>query len=161
MPMGVVAKRASAGPEAATTLPAVADLYTVGVFTGVGVAVGVLAAGLLAGVRLGLLAAVLVAVGVAVALGLALADVEEAIGGGIGGLAGAAGAGVLVRGALRHGGARVATGALLGVAAVVLAVVAFIPVLGYLEALALPALGARLRRRGTRRFAGLRTLARD
>jgi hypothetical protein len=161
MPIAVAAKRRAAAPEAATTLRAVTDLYTVGVFTGFGVAVGVLVAGLLAGLRLGVLGAVVVSVAIGVALGLALADLEEAIGGGIGGLAGAAGAGVLVRGALRHGGARVATGALLGVAAVVLAVLAFIPVLGYVEALALPALGARLRRRGTRRFAGLRTLARD
>ncbi|HET7854873.1 MAG TPA: hypothetical protein VFL41_00290 [Gaiellaceae bacterium] len=157
----MAAKTGAATPEAATTLRAVTDLYTVGVFTGFGVAVGVLAAGLLAGLRLGVLGAVLVASAIGVALGLALADVEEAIGGGIGGVAGAAGAGVLVRGALRHGGARVATGALLAVSAVVLAVFALVPVVGYLEAVALPALGARLRRRGDRRFAGLRTLARD
>lgn len=133
----------------------------VGVFTGFGVAVGVLAAGLLAGVRLGVTFALVVAAGVGAALGLALAGGEEAIGGGIGGVAGALGAGVLVQGALRHGGARVATGALLGVAAVILAVLAFVPVLGYAEALALPVLGARLRRRRSRRFAGLRMLARD
>jgi hypothetical protein len=147
--------------EPATTLLAVTELYTVGVFMGIGVAVGVLLAGLLAGTRLGAVAAVALAAAVGVAAGLGLADVEESVGGGLGGLAGAAGAGVLVGGALRHGGARIATGALLGLSAVVLAILAFVPALGYLEALALPALGARVRRRGGRRFAGLRTLARD
>jgi hypothetical protein len=36
-----------------------------------------------------------------------------------------------------------------------------VPALGYLEAVALPALAARLRRRSPERYAGLRTLARD
>jgi len=36
-----------------------------------------------------------------------------------------------------------------------------VPFLGYLEALALPALAARARRREPERYAGLRTLARD
>jgi hypothetical protein len=137
------------------------ELYSVGVFCGFGVAVGVLAAGLLAGVRVGTALAVAAAAGAGAALGFALADTEEAVGGALGGLAGALGAGILVRGALRRGGARVATGALLSVAAVVLALLALIPVVGYAEALLLPALGARLRRLGGRRYAGLRTLARD
>ena len=47
------------------------------------------------------------------------------------------------------------------VAAIVVAALALIPGVGYLEALALPALGARLRRRGGERYAGLRILARD
>jgi hypothetical protein len=154
-------KRGAAAHEAGTTLLGVTELYTVGVFTGFGVSVGVLLAGLFGGARLGVAAAIALAAAIGVALGIALADVEEAVGGGVGGLAGAAGAGVIVSGALRRGGGRIATGALLGVAAVVLAVLAFVPAVGYLEALALPALGARVRRRGGRRFAGLRTLARD
>jgi hypothetical protein len=36
-----------------------------------------------------------------------------------------------------------------------------VPVLGYLEALALPVLAVRLRRRAPERYAGLRTLAKD
>jgi hypothetical protein len=40
-------------------------------------------------------------------------------------------------------------------------VLAFVPVLGYLETLALPVLAARMRRRRPERYAGLRTLARD
>ena len=46
-------------------------------------------------------------------------------------------------------------------AALVVAALALIPGVGYLEALVLPALGARLRRRGGERYAGLRILARD
>jgi hypothetical protein len=44
---------------------------------------------------------------------------------------------------------------------VIVAALAFVPGLGYLEAVALPALGLRLRSRLPDRFAGLRTLARD
>jgi hypothetical protein len=43
----------------------------------------------------------------------------------------------------------------------VLAALAFIPIVGYLEAIALPALAARLRRTQADRYAGLRSLARD
>jgi hypothetical protein len=44
-------------------------------------------------------------------------------------------------------------------AAIVAAGLAWIPVDGYLEAAALPAVAARLRRRSPERYAGLRTLA--
>jgi hypothetical protein len=40
-------------------------------------------------------------------------------------------------------------------------VLALIPGVGYLLAVAVPALAARLRRRESRRYAGLRVLARD
>jgi hypothetical protein len=139
----------------------VGELYTIGVFTGLGVSLGVVGAALLGGIRLGLALAVVAATATGAALGLALADTEEAIGAGVGGLAGALGAGVLVRGALTRGGARVATAALLIVAALVLGLLALVPAVGYLEALVLPALAARVRRTGGRRYAGLRILARD
>jgi hypothetical protein len=42
-----------------------------------------------------------------------------------------------------------------------LAVLAFVPVLGYLEVLATPLLGDRLRRRADSKYAGLRVLAKD
>jgi len=67
----------------------------------------------------------------------------------------------LVGGALGRGATRVATALLVVLGAVVVAVLAFVPVFGYVEALALPALGLRLRRRAGKRYAGLRTLARD
>ncbi|MBA2475418.1 MAG: hypothetical protein H0V40_05630, partial [Actinobacteria bacterium] len=80
---------------------------------------------------------------------------------GVGGALGALGASQVVRGALRRGGTRGGTGILVALAAVVLALLALIPVVGYLEALVVPALAARLRRRTPERYAGLRTLARD
>jgi hypothetical protein len=43
----------------------------------------------------------------------------------------------------------------------VAAAVAFVPALGYLEAVAAPLLGQRLGRRAGRRYAGLRVLAKD
>jgi hypothetical protein len=43
----------------------------------------------------------------------------------------------------------------------VLALLALIPLVGYLEAVAVPAVAARLRRRAGARYAGLRVLARD
>ena len=67
----------------------------------------------------------------------------------------------VVRGALRRGGTRGGTAALVALAALVVAALGLIPGVGYLEALALPALGARIRRRGGERYAGLRILARD
>lgn len=137
------------------------ELYTIGVFTGLGVSLGVVGAALLGGIRLGLALAVAAAAAAGAALGLALAEMEEAIGAGVGGLAGALGAGVLVRGALTRGGARVATAALMIVAALVLGLLALVPVVGYLEAVVLPALAARVRQTGGRRYAGLRVLARD
>src|SRR5919197_886478 len=47
------------------------------------------------------------------------------------------------------------------IAAVILAAVAWIPAIGYVEAAVVPALAGRLRRRAPERYAGLRSLARD
>jgi hypothetical protein len=134
--------------------------YWIGVFAGLGAALGIAAAAGLGGRRWSILAPFLAAAA-AIALGVAFADVEEAAGGGVGGILGAAGALQLVGGALGRGGTRVATGFLVVVGAAVVGALAFVPVLGYVEALALPALGMRLRRRAEQRYAGLRTLARD
>jgi hypothetical protein len=138
-----------------------ADVYWVGVFLGLGVGIGVVLAGMLGAVRLGFAAAVVLGGAIGAALGFALAGVEDAIAGGVGGLLGAGGVRQLISGTVRRGGTRGATALLTGVAGVVLAVVAFVPLLGFLEALAVPALGVRLRRREPSRYAGLRTLARD
>ena len=134
--------------------------YWIGVFAGLGVALGIAAAAGLAGRRTALLAPLLAAA-IAVALGIALAGVGEAVGGGAGGILGAAGALQLVGGALGRGGTRVAMALLVVIGAAVVAALAFVPLVGYVEALALPALGLRLRRRAGKRYAGLRTLARD
>lgn len=137
-----------------------AGWYSVGVFAGLGVAVGIAVVGLIGGRRIGLLAP-LFAAALGVALGMALADVEEAVAGGVGGLLGAVGSAQLVRGALVRGGTRAATAFFVLLGAVVVALLALVPGVGYLEAIAVPALGLRQRRREGKRYAGLRTLARD
>src|SRR5438309_9123127 len=114
--------------------------YWVGVFAGLGVAFGIAAAAGLAGRRASILAPFLAAA-VAVALGIVFAHAEEAAGGGVGGILGAAGALELVGGALGRGGTRVATALLVVLAGLVAAALAFVPAVGYAEAVVLPALG--------------------
>ena len=131
--------------------------YTIGLLAGLGAAVGVLGAGLFPR----LVAAAPGAAAIAVGIGFARFDWDEAVSGAVGGVLGALGATIIVTGALRRGGTRGGTAVLVGLAAVVTAALAFVPALGYLEAVVLPALALRLRRREPERYAGLRTLARD
>jgi hypothetical protein len=139
----------------------VGDWYWIGVCAGLGVGIGVLLAGLVGATR-ALLAAVLVAAGgLGVLVGLGLGEWDEAVGGGAGGVLGALGAAQLVAGTLRRGGTRVGTALFVGLGAVVLAAIAWIPAVGYLEAAVVPAFAARLRGRMPERYAGLRSLARD
>jgi hypothetical protein len=132
--------------------------YTIGLFAGLGAALGVLFAGLLGSVRI---VAFALAIAAAVGVGFAFQTWKEAVAGGIGAALGAYGAGGVVGGALQRGGTRGGTAVLVTVAALVLAGLAFVPVLGYLEAVALPVIAARLRARAGRRHAGLRILAKD
>jgi len=131
--------------------------YTIGILVGLGAAIGVAAAGTLRR----LIPAAVLAAAAAVAIGFAFWQWDEAVGGVVGALCGAFGSAPLVAGALRRGGTRGGTATLLLLASLVGAGLAFVPVLGYLEALAVPVLGARLRRRAPDRHAGLRSLARD
>lgn len=131
--------------------------YWIGVCAGLGAALGVLAVALLRDVRVALPLAVLAGG----PLGWALEEWPGAAAGALAAVLGAVGASPTVRGALARGGTRGGTAALVGGAAFVLAALAFVPVLGYLVALALPVLGLRLRRRQGERHAGLRILARD
>ncbi len=137
------------------------DWYTIGLALGVGTALGVLFAGLLSATRLGRIAAVVLAGAAGAVVGIVIVDWTEAVGGGAGGLVGAAAAAIVVAGAIRRGGTRGGLALIVGVIALGLAGLAFVPVAGYLEAIALPALVARLRRTQADRYAGLRTLARD
>jgi hypothetical protein len=121
----------------------------------------VLLSGLLARVPRGAALTALLALAAGIAIGLGAFQLEEAVAGGLGGLLGGAGAATIARGALKRGGTRGGLALLLGLAAAVAAGVAFIPVAGYLEALALPLLAARIRARAGARYAGLRILARD
>jgi hypothetical protein len=137
------------------------DWYWIGLLAGVGAGFGVLFTGALSTLRGGIVAAIALGVAAGAGLGLVIDNWDEALGGGLGGLAGALGSAQVVRGALRRGGTRGGTAALVALAAIVVGALALIPGVGYLEALALPALGARIRRRGGERYAGLRILARD
>lgn len=139
--------------------------YWIGVSAGLGTAAGVLVAAVLGGVRV-LLAGIVVAVIAGAALGFAIDEWQpggwiDVVVAGVAGLLGLLGAAQVVGGALRRGGTRGGTGTLVGGGALVLAGAAFIPVVGYLEAVALPGLAARLRRARPETYAGLRTLARD
>ena len=133
------------------------DWYTIGILVGLGAAIGVACTGVLRRAIVGLV----VAVAVSVAIGFAFGQWDEAAGGLVGSACGAFGSAPLVSGTLRRGGTRGGTATLLAIASLVGAALAFVPVLGYFEALAVPLLGARLRRRSPDRHAGLRTLARD
>jgi asparagine N-glycosylation enzyme membrane subunit Stt3 len=137
------------------------DVYWVGVFLGLGIGIGVLLAGILGASRAAFAAAIVVAVALGAGLGFALGGIEDSIAGGIGGAIGAAATQQLLSGTLRRGGTRLAAAALLAVVAIAVGLLAFVPLVGFLEAVALPALGARLRRREPARYAGLRSLARD
>jgi len=139
----------------------VGDWYTIGTALGLGIAFGVLFAGLLAATRLGRIAAVLLATAAGAVAGVLIEDWTELVAGGLAGLVGAAAAVVIVAGALRRGGTRLGIALIVGVSAIGLAALAFVPVMGYLEAIGLPALAARLRRTQAERYAGLRSLAKD
>lgn len=128
--------------------------YTIGIFAGLGAAIGIAFASAL---RRPLPALVAAAV-VGGAVGMLVSGVPELVSGAIGGAISAFGASPVVAGALRRGGTRGGTTAILGVVALVAAALAFVPVLGYLEALAVPALGLRLRNRTPDTHAGLRSL---
>ncbi|MEO5574784.1 MAG: hypothetical protein ABIR67_13150 [Gaiellaceae bacterium] len=137
------------------------DWYTVGLALGIGSALGALFAGLLSSTPLGRIAAVVLAGAAGALAGLVIEDWSELAGGAIGGLVGAAAAVIVVAGALRRGGTRSGLALIVAAVAAGLAGLAFVPGAGYLEALALPVLAARLRRTQAERYAGLRSLARD
>jgi hypothetical protein len=131
--------------------------YWIGVLAGVGVALGLVAAAIVP--RWLIAAAIAVVAGIVV--GFFVFAWPEAVAGGAGGGAGAFGAAAVVIGALARGGTRLGIALLVAAGALVVAALAFIPVVGYLLLVAAPALGFRLRSRLPERYAGLRTLARD
>jgi hypothetical protein len=137
------------------------DWYTIGLALGIGTALGALFAGLLSATPLGRAAAVVLAGAAGALAGILIEDWGEIAGGAVGGLVGAAAAIVVVSGALRRGGTRGGLALIVAAVAAGLAGLAFVPGAGYLEAVALPVLAARLRRTQAERYAGLRSLARD
>jgi hypothetical protein len=144
-----------------TRLRRVGDWYTIGLALGIGTAIGTLFAGMLSSTPLGRAAAVALGAAAGALAGVVIDDWAEVGAGAVGGLAGAAAGVVVVAGALRRGGTRTGLALLVAAAATGLAALAFVPGAGYLEAVALPVLAARLRRTQADRHAGLRSLARD
>ena len=137
------------------------DWYTIGLALGLGIALGTLFAGLLSATPLGRAAAVVLAGAAGALMGTRVDAWTEVVAGAAGGVLGAAGAAIVVAGALRRGGTRAGLALIVAAVAAGLAGLAFVPVAGYLEAVALPFLAVRLRRTQAERYAGLRTLAKD
>src|SRR5205807_272219 len=83
-------------------LSAMGEWYWIGLLVGVGAGFGVLFTGALSTIRGGVVAAILLAAAAGTGLGFALENWDEALGGGLGGLAGALGSAQVVRGALEQ-----------------------------------------------------------
>ena len=133
--------------------------YTIGLCLGLGLGVSAAITGILGTNVLGIGAAAVVGAVLGGAIGLAIGDTPETIAGAVGGILGALAAAAVVVGALRRGATRFGVGAYMGALGVLICLVALIPVAGYVLAVALPILAARMRGRQAARFAGLRTLA--
>jgi hypothetical protein len=132
--------------------------YTIGVALGWGLGVGVILSGVLGVSARGLVVAAVLAAAVGAAFMLPLGT-AQAIAGGVGGIVGAVTASVAVRGALRRGATRRGVAAYMAGIGLLLIVLGGVPVLGYVEAVVLLVLAARMRTREPERHAGLRTLA--
>jgi hypothetical protein len=137
------------------------EWYRIGLSLGLGIGIGGLLSALAAPRRALTLVVAALAAAAGGGAGYAIGGWHEAVAGGVGGALGAVVVATLVAGALRRGGTRGGTAVLVGLASLVLAALALIPVVGFLEAFVLPALADRARRHGGDRYAGLRTLARD
>ena len=135
------------------------EVWHVSIAAGAGAALGLLAAGLLARVRIVPLIGALLALVVGALLAWVVFDWKSAIAAAAGGALGGYGAGVFVRGAVRRGGEAMGTALLLAGAAAAVFALALIPIVGFLEAAAIPALALRARQRAGEKYAGLRTLA--
>ncbi len=140
--------------------------YWIGVCAGLGAAAGVFFAGVAGTGRTWRIATIVVGAAVGAGIGFGIESWQpggwgDRLAGIAGAVAGALGALQIVRGAVRRGATHAGTALLVTGAALVVAALAWIPLVGYLEAVALPAVAARLRRTQPERYAGLRTLARD
>ena len=133
--------------------------YTIGLCLGLGLGLSVAITGILGTNVLGIGAAAIVGAVVGGAIGLLIGDTAETIAGALGGVLGALSAAAVVVGALRRGATRFGVGAYVGALGVLICLIALVPVAGYVLAVALPVVAARMRGRQAARFAGLRSLA--
>lgn len=133
--------------------------YTIGLCLGLGLGLAIAITGILGANVVGIGVATIAGAVLGGAIGLLIGDTPETIAGAIGGALGALSAAAVVVGALRRGATRFGVGAYVGAVGILVCLVALVPVAGYVLAVALPVLAARLRGRQAARFAGLRTLA--
>ena len=133
--------------------------YTIGLCLGLGLGLGVVLVGILGSNVLGVGVGTIVGVAIGAVVGFAIGGAAETIAGGVGGFLGALAAAAVVHGALRRGGTRIGIAAYVGLLGLLVCVLALIPAVGYVEAVAIPLLAGRMRGRQAARFAGLRTLA--
>lgn len=136
-----------------------ATAYWIGVTLGLGVACGLLGAGALAAWKHGLIASLGGALLVGALIGVLLRGWLGVPGALVGAVIGAVSASIVARGALRRGGTAGGTAFILLAAALAAGALAFVPVFGYLTAVALPVVAVRRARQEPERYAGLRTLA--
>jgi hypothetical protein len=137
----------------------VGSWYTIGLCLGLGLGFGVILSGLLGVNRVGAGVAVLAGAAAGAVVGWAVGDLWETIAGGVGGFFGALAAAAVVHGAMRRGATRMGVAAYVGATGLLVCLIAFIPIAGYVATVVLPALAARMRGRQAARYAGLRTLA--
>jgi hypothetical protein len=137
----------------------VGSWYTIGLCLGLGLGIGVALVGILGSNVIGVGVGAFVGAAAGAAIGFAIGDTVELIAGALGGFLGALAAAAVVHGALRRGGTRIGIAAYVGVLGLLICLLALIPAVGYVEAVAIPLLAARMRGRQAARFAGLRTLA--
>jgi hypothetical protein len=137
----------------------VEDWYTIGLCLGLGLGLSVAITGILGTNVVGIGAAAVVGAVLGGAIGLLIGDSPETIAGAIGGVLGALSAAAVVVGALRRGATRFGVGAYVAALGALICLIALVPVAGYVLAVVLPVLAARMRGRQAARFAGLRSLA--
>jgi hypothetical protein len=135
------------------------DLWLIGIAAGIGVALGLAAGGAFARLKRAPVAAAAVALVLGGVLGWVIVDWKGAVAGAIAGALAGFGAATLARNALGRGGTPVGTAILFAAAGVIAFVVSLIPILGFVEAVAIPVVALRSRRRADEKYAGLRTLA--
>jgi hypothetical protein len=133
--------------------------YTIGLALGLGIGLGVLFTALVGANAVGVGIAAVTGTVVGLLVGLALGETAEIVAGGVGGLLGALSAAAVVLGAAGRGATRLGIAIFVGIGGVLIALLGLIPLVGYVEAVALPVLALRMRGRQAARFAGLRTLA--
>jgi hypothetical protein len=133
--------------------------YTIGLCLGLGLGLGAGIVGILGSNVIGVGLGTIAGVAIGAVVGFAIGGAAETIVGGVGGFLGALAAAAVVHGALRRGGTRIGIAAYVGVLGLLICLLALIPAVGYVEAVAIPLLAARMRGRQAARFAGLRTLA--